>query len=365
VNTNARSLTQGNPSYAKLIASIKVTLMHGLIAAQKALEYQRLKTYWQIGQKISRAVDTSKGAMEFGERLYQDLSRRLSRDLKVDISADTLYRAILFYRDHPQFPEKTTLTFTHYIALHRVSDPKKRAALEKKAIKKEWSSVRLKDEIARINAQAGIKGKPSSGRLNAERGELYVYKLLPQSDLQGRRRLVVDCGFKIYVPLDGQILKNRVTTRTEQKRVVKTEKDEGAYQVRLHKKYSANLYTYLARVLRVIDGDTLDMSIDAGFGIFTEQRARLKGVNAPEAKTRAGKAARAFMKRYLSRCPLVVIRTQKAGMYGRWLADVFALPKAVDPQRIAAEGEFLNQRLLDEGLAERYGSGTRNDHRNI
>ncbi len=348
------NLTLGDRSYQRLIASIKKTLMHGLIAAQKALEYQRLKTYWQIGHDITRAVEASSGSMVFGQALYTRIAGQLTRDLKVDISPDTLYRAIQFSRDHPDFPENTPLTFTHYIALHRVSDAKKRAALEKKAIKQQWSSVRLKQEIARLNA---IELKDDDARLASlpvARGELYVYTLIPQQDIHSKPRMVIDCGFKIYLPLEGIILKNHASFRADQKRVVRVEKDGSDYHVRLHKKYGENLYTYLARVRRVIDGDTLDLSIDVGFGIFTEQRARLKAINAPELKTNTGQAAQAFLKKYLSSCPHVVIRTQKAGMYGRWLVDVFALPAEKDPRVIASEGAHLNQVLLEMGHAQKY-----------
>jgi len=41
-------------------------------------------------------------------------------------------------------------------------------------------------------------------------------------------------------------------------------------------------------------------------------------------------------------------------MYGRWLADVFCLAGERDPRKIAAEGEYLNQILLDQGLVELY-----------
>jgi hypothetical protein len=38
-------------------------------------------------------------------------------------------------------------------------------------------------------------------------------------------------------------------------------------------------------------------------------------------------------------------------MYGRWIADIFALPKSNDLNKIAKEGEFVNQILLDQKLA--------------
>jgi micrococcal nuclease len=46
-------------------------------------------------------------------------------------------------------------------------------------------------------------------------------------------------------------------------------------------------YTYKAIVVRVVDGDTVDVDIDLGFGVwFSNQRIRLLGVDTPECRTR-------------------------------------------------------------------------------
>ena len=52
----------------------------------------------------------------------------------------------------------------------------------------------------------------------------------------------------------------------------------------------ASLYTYRAKITKVHDGDTLTVDIDLGFGVMlTSQQVRLKGINAPELVTPAGK----------------------------------------------------------------------------
>ena len=45
------------------------------------------------------------------------------------------------------------------------------------------------------------------------------------------------------------------------------------------------MYEYTARVLKVVDGDTLDLSIDLGFNIWITQRCRLQGIDTPETRT--------------------------------------------------------------------------------
>ena len=46
------------------------------------------------------------------------------------------------------------------------------------------------------------------------------------------------------------------------------------------------MYTYKAKLVRVIDGDTIDAEIDLGFNVLIRQRIRLYGIDTPEARTR-------------------------------------------------------------------------------
>ena len=74
----------------------------------------------------------------------------------------------------------------------------------------------------------------------------------------------------------------------------------------------------IAEVLRVIDGDTVEMSweMDLGFGdYFRRQRPfRLLGINCPEKHTAAGKKAKAFVEKLLpvgTPCALTSVRIDK------------------------------------------------------
>ena len=46
------------------------------------------------------------------------------------------------------------------------------------------------------------------------------------------------------------------------------------------------MYTYKAKLDRVIDGDTIDVNIDLGFDIQIKKRVRFAGINSPESRTR-------------------------------------------------------------------------------
>ena len=49
---------------------------------------------------------------------------------------------------------------------------------------------------------------------------------------------------------------------------------------------SSKLYHYKAKVDRVVDGDTIDVTLDLGFDLHMQARIRFVGINAPETRTR-------------------------------------------------------------------------------
>ena len=104
------------------------------------------------------------------------------------------------------------------------------------------------------------------------------------------------------------------------------------------------LYTFRGTLDRVIDGDTIDCHIDVGFGLKTHQRLRFHGINTPELRSRdedersRAVLARDFVERWLEGKNLY-IQTYKSDVFGRYLA------------RIYAEGECLNDVLVEHGLA--------------
>jgi micrococcal nuclease len=109
------------------------------------------------------------------------------------------------------------------------------------------------------------------------------------------------------------------------------------------------MYKYNAKLIRVIDGDTIDALIDLGFDVWIKKRIRLYGINTPETRTRdleekkAGKEAKARLEELLEQHGGVfVLESHGVGKYGRCLGVLFI-------------GETnINTLLLSEGLAEEY-----------
>lgn len=118
------------------------------------------------------------------------------------------------------------------------------------------------------------------------------------------------------------------------------------------------MYVYKAVVENVVDGDTLVARIDLGFHTWSEQRIRLHNINSKELtaenkrEAKEAQAAKKFVEDKLKRVEFIVLKSFKTDKYGRFVADVFYHPTLKDKSQIAKEGFFLNQDLVDEGLAE-------------
>ena len=85
------------------------------------------------------------------------------------------------------------------------------------------------------------------------------------------------------------------------------------------------MYEYKAYVERVVDGDTVDLTIDLGFHTYVVKRVRLSRINAPERFTEEGKLAKAFVENALAVGMEVVVQTQldSKDKYGRVLGEIF------------------------------------------
>ena len=118
------------------------------------------------------------------------------------------------------------------------------------------------------------------------------------------------------------------------------------------------MYEYKCELLRVVDGDTVDVLIDVGFSTFRKERVRLYGINTPECRTRdlkekeKGLAAKARLKEILKEFgKKFIIKTEidKKGKFGRILGQIFDL----EMQSCA------NDMLVMEGHAVEYFGGKR------
>ena len=103
------------------------------------------------------------------------------------------------------------------------------------------------------------------------------------------------------------------------------------------------MYEYNVKVVKIIDGDTVDVDVDLGFGVWLhKERVRIYGIDTPESRTRDkvekrfGLLAKEFVKQFVKGSS-VILRTQKydaKGKFGRILGDIIVDDKSLSETMI-------------------------------
>jgi len=124
------------------------------------------------------------------------------------------------------------------------------------------------------------------------------------------------------------------------------------------------MYEYKCKILRVVDGDTVDVDIDLGFGVWMhKERVRMMGIDTPESRTRDkvekafGLASKERLKELLPIGSIQVLKTEidrsgedSRGKFGRVLGDFLT-----DDERRCTDI------LVEEGHAVAYFGGSKDD----
>lgn len=109
------------------------------------------------------------------------------------------------------------------------------------------------------------------------------------------------------------------------------------------------MYKYNAKVVKVIDGDTVDLEIDLGFNVGFKTRVRLIGVDTPEKWFPYGKVVKAYLKQEIEGKDVYVDVTKK-DKYGRYLVTLYK-----------EQGDTLsiNNLLVNQNMAKAYHGASR------
>ena len=121
------------------------------------------------------------------------------------------------------------------------------------------------------------------------------------------------------------------------------------------------MYEYKCKIRKVVDGDTVDIDIDLGFGVWlNDERVRIIGIDTPESRTSDkvekifGLAAKERVKHLLGDGATLLSKVkgdgneEMRGKFGRILGD-FRTP----------QGDLLTSRLMKEGHAVAYSGGNK------
>ena len=122
------------------------------------------------------------------------------------------------------------------------------------------------------------------------------------------------------------------------------------------------MYIYNIKLDRVLDGDTIDATIDLGFDIHVKKRIRFQGINAPESRTKdleekaKGLAAKDRLKAILEGAKTIQLCSHGVGKYGRCLGELHV--DVVDGKEQLTLAN-VNELLIKEGHAVEYRGGKR------
>jgi micrococcal nuclease len=122
------------------------------------------------------------------------------------------------------------------------------------------------------------------------------------------------------------------------------------------------MYEYRVKVLRVVDGDTVDVDIELGFGVvLANERVRIMGVDTPESRTSDdveklfGLASKNRLKDLLGEVAILKTQISKdgedmKGKFGRILGDF-----------VAPDGRMITEIMIEEGHCVPYFGGSKGD----
>ncbi len=371
INSFAKLAPAQVATYDELIHEVRDTFVRGSERAQDAIERERVQTYWEVGKLIDEHILLHKERAEYGAQVM----KRLSTDLK--ISDTELHYMVQFARAYPIDRPVGQLSWSHYQKLLSVNDPMQRDELVQKSIEKKWTRNELADEIKKIKSRdpKAVSEEPAQELVAPIKGKLNTYRIISTSspEVEAEKTkpedLRIDLGFSNYLEIP-----KKYRRQFKEGDIVQSKKSA---LKRLKNGSALDLFTYKAKVLEVVDGDTLWLWIDLGFGFATRQRVRLRGVDAPEVTTRDGQAAKEFVERELSSLrgsesgkaeaisnPQITITSTKDDhdQWGRYLVDVFYTPAQEDETSAGStpaakqeppknEEYVLDNELLKRGLA--------------
>jgi endonuclease YncB( thermonuclease family) len=325
-------------AYQILLRDIRTEMERGIRKVEELFERQKVLSHWAIGRKINTYFNTHELPRGTIGQFYLGLAKDL------DMNNRTLEQCEQFFRYFPKLETHPNIKWSHYRFLLVEPDPAKREAWIRRIKKEKIPADQLRLVLMPASKNEGLL---EIDLKNPVRGKLYTYRILRAQDIDNFDvPWFVDLGFaaRKEAPDSKGALNNKY--------LYTSEKTEDGYCLKAVHAKAEELFTFRGILRRVIDGDTLLVAIDQGFSYWNEQRLRLKGIDAPELDTLAGQRAKKWLEDELKHSKDLVVKTYKTDQWDRYLVDAFYIPKEKDMALVAAEGTWLNGRMVEEGIAK-------------
>lgn len=317
--------------YQKILAKVQTEIKKTEAQIVQTVNRQKVEMCWQIGKIIEQHLLENDRA-DYGKKFF----KQLATDTK--IAQTTLYQMRSFFKAYPKLPkDEAGLNWSHYRNLSSIKNTEQRKQLEDLTKTQNLDGEELRQKISKSKPQK--QKEPTKLRVN--RGQLFTYTKTAEGE--------IDLGFNVFLSQSSVILSTA--------KDLKKQTQNSAHEILRFTQDDKRWFTYFATLERVVDGDTIHVKLDLGFGVKHREILRLARINAAEADTSSGKKATNALKKILKDVKFLIIKTNKTDIYGRYVADVFfdESGKEKDLSKIAAQGTYLSQLLLDKGLVEVWG----------
>lgn len=337
-----RPLPASPLTFDQLVIAVRRTVL----TAERQIARAAVHADWETGRLINVHYRHHQARATYAEGVIPRLARRTG------IHERTLYYCARFNRLVPILNARSELTPTHYRALCQVEDDSRRQELLATAEAKKWTTDQLAERVRTLRLERGLAGRDDATEprasdgaakagapwraLAARHGTPGLYPVIARRDTHA-----LDLGFKMYLALAPAELRRLQVVAGD---IVRVDAQGGLARARDAAR--TDLFAYRARDVRVIDGDTLAVTIELPPHNEIDKKLRLRGLNAPEIDTGRGRAARRFVADLVAGARGVWLTTTKPDKYDRYLADVFL-------QQPSGPDVYLNNALLEDGHASR------------
>ena len=319
--------------------TLLLELVEIISKSQENINKEKILTYWNIGKSLNVFFEENAQESTTFQQLQQD----------TNIAKSTLSQMHKFYKTYPNLSQNNHLSWSHYRNLLTIKSDDDRQYFEHLIQTQQLPVRQLQQEIKKLipaathnkSAKAKLSKKPST-KLTVTRGNIFHYKI---TTLENSPTKYVDCGFNIF---------HEISTPLSSGDMAQSSKSNNGYIFEKSDVSTKLVHTYKASLERVVDGDTLRVTLDLGFKIKHREILRLAKINAPELKTLEGKNSSKKLKELLKDVKFLIIKTSKIDIYGRYIADIFFDPKEQDPHKVAKNGIYLNQLLIDQNIVQPY-----------
>lgn len=314
--------------YQKILVKVQTEIQKTEKNIVQTVNRQKVEMCWEVGKIIDEHLLKNDRA-EYGKYFFT----QLAKDTKITKRA--LYQMRSFFKAYPKLPkDEAGLNWSHYRNLSSIKDEEQRKQLEDLTKTENLDSEELRQKISKSKPQVE---KNNSVKLRVTRGKLFTYTKTKDGE--------IDLGFNIFLSDSSAVIASAAKQSTAGTNGLPRRGAPRSDGERAE-------YTYFAELERIVDGDTIHVKLDLGFGVKHREILRLAKIDAAEAGTKEGEKATAGLKKILSGVKFLVVRTNKTDIYGRYVADVFFSKKEKDLNKVAAEGAYLNQLLLDKELVK-------------